>query len=418
MIVRISRYILILLAVLVMGSFLPDFYWLFFDVKSDIPAIEYTHIDSSFIFIRHNDNSTQYRDGEGNALTREEYEAALPLYYYMQLISDGKMPDSLNGAALDLNEIKRNRNMHRVRPYQLDMPAIMFYPLLESKSGRVRLEMPNDYFRIKDRMEFVDCTTQTVEEEKSQTFSSALDAAGFSYPAKKIFGNPTTRKAFDEGYFVIDNKDQLFHIKMVQGEPFVKNTNFPKDVPINTIIVSENGLREYYGLLISDDNKIYFLTYDNYALTELPTGGYYNRKDCQLVVTTNLLYRTVMIRNNRQLDYYVTDRNYQILDEYHESWKTRDDYFVGTLAKIIFPFSVAQEDDSSLYVNFYWNFNYPLAFIGNLIALLLFYVHLKRKERTIMSAIPEIVLIAFTGFYGLIAVLVYIYVPLWRNEPK
>lgn len=419
MIVRISRYTLILVAVVVMAIYLPDFYWLFFDVKTPSPYVSFSPVDSMFIMYRREDNDLVFRDEEGNTYTRDEYEAKLPFFYYMQLISDGRMPESIHGIELDVNEIKKNRNMHRIRSYQLDIPQIPLYPLLESESGRVRLEFPDEYFRITDEgMEFVNSINREVDQDMSALFTQALKEKGFEFPAKKIFTNPTTRKVFDEGCFVVDSKDDLYHIKKAKGQPVVANTHFPNDIKIRYMMVSENTLREYYGTVISEDDRIYFLTYDNYKLIELPTKGAYNSGKATLLITTDLFFRQVTLDKEDGIDVFVTDRDYNLIDEYHESWKTREEYPQGKVARAIFPFSVSLNDGSSTYVGLYTDWHFPLAWIGNLIALLIFVFFLKKEDRKLKKSIPELLLVAVTGLYGLIACMVYIYVPLWRSERK
>jgi len=419
MIVRLSRYTLILVAVLVMSVYIPDLYWLFFDVKTNLPYVSYSPVDSVFIMYRHGKNEIVFSDVKGNAYDRDAYEEKLPFFYYMQLISDGRMPESIHGIKLDANEIKRNRNMHRIKPHQLDQPLVPLYPLLESESGRVRLEFPEEFFRIQNkRMEFINSVTKKIDEELTESFTQALSDKGFEFPSKAVFTNPTTRKAFDEGCFVIDGKDDLYHIKKAKGQPVVNKTGFPKDIPIRAVIVSENVLREYYGVVVSEDDRIFFLTYDNYSPVELPTRGCYDSRHSNIIISTDLFFRQVTIQNDDGIDVFVTDREYNLLDEYHESWDTRDDYFQGKVAKVIFPFTLTLNDGSTTYIGLFSSWNFPLALIGNVIALALFLLFLKKDDRTYKSAIPELILVAVTGFYGLIACLVYIYVPLWRPERK
>lgn len=419
MIVRLSRYTLILVAVLVMSIYLPDLYWLFFDVKTNSPYVSFSPVDSTFIMYRRSDDGLLFTDVKGNTYDRDAYEEKLPFFYYMQLISDGRMPESIHGIKLDANEIKRNRNMHRIRPHQLDQPLVPLYPLLESESGRVRLEFPEEFFRIQNkRMEFINSITKKIDDNLTKSFTQALVDNGFEFPSKAVFINPTTRKAFDEGCFVIDGKDDLYHVKKAKGKPVVHKTNFPKDIPIRSVIVSENVLREYYGVVVSDDDRLFFLTYDDYTPVELPTMGYYDSRHSTVIITTDLFFRQVTIQNDDRIDVFVTDREYNLLDEYHESWNTRNEYLQGNIARAIFPFTLTLNDGSTTYIGLFCTWNFPLAFIGNVIALLLFIFFLKKEERNYKSAIPEMILVAITGFYGLIACFVYMYVPLWRPERK
>ena len=162
----------------------------------------------------------------------------------------------------------------RIRPRSIDQPQIALYPLLESKPARFKLEMPKEYFRITDRMEFINAATNEIDETQTKLFTSRLVKAGFEFPAQQYFTNPTTRKAFDDGYFIVDNSGQLFHIKKINGKPFCVNTNIPKNFRIKYMLVKEMNLKEFHSIIFSETNEVYLLLYENYRLQKLPLEGF------------------------------------------------------------------------------------------------------------------------------------------------
>ena len=80
----------------------------------------------------------------------------------------------------------------------------------------------------------------------------------FNFPATRIAGNPTNKKPFDEGYFVVDSKNKLYHIKMVKGKPFCKFTHNPDSLEISYMKISEMSLREFYGFLYTKQGGCLF----------------------------------------------------------------------------------------------------------------------------------------------------------------
>jgi hypothetical protein len=52
-----------------------------------------------------------------------------------------------------------------------------------------------------------DAETNAVIEEKTIRFNEELIKKGFVFPAKGFWGNPSTRKAYEEGYFCLDSKN-------------------------------------------------------------------------------------------------------------------------------------------------------------------------------------------------------------------
>ncbi len=407
MIVKSIRYLMIIIAVLVAAIYIPDFYWKIFDVNVRVPMVLYSPVINKFLTLRPLE-TIKYTDQEGNKYTREQFEQLEPIFYYRQLVGTNTMPDSLRGEPVDISLIRVNNFRIKITPQYLSIPDIKLYPLLESKSGRVSLEMPDDVFRITSkRIEFIDCSTNSIDEEKSGRFTEALNKEGFDYPAKGIYGNPTTRKAFDEGYFIVDNSDQIFQLKMVKGEPFCKNIHAPSGLKVKYMNISEQVLREFYGVIISDDNQFYIITYDGYKIKNVPVNGY-NPKNTTLVFRGDIYFRSIQLTNSDSLVVLMLNKEYKVFDRYVEPLPNVKKMDVGLVESFIFPFTISLQSPSSYFVNFYFSF-YGFSFIiVNILLTILTVGIYRRRGYEVKNSLIDFAIVLVTGIYGLLAVTIFI----------
>ena len=124
----------------------------------------------------------------------------------------------------------------------------------------------NAMFRLKENIEFIDMATNRVDEQKSARFQQALEKAGFAFPAQWVAGIPTSQKSYDEGYFALDSEGHLFHVKMTNGKPFVKDT---KVRDISCMLPMEIENRSLYGFLFDTHHTLYYLSTDGYRLVKV-----------------------------------------------------------------------------------------------------------------------------------------------------
>ena len=401
--IRFARLALVVLLILVFAWTIPHYYWKAFDVSIRAPRVSYSPVTDQFFLLKPENKAVRYMDLTGKEYTREEYERLLPLANYRQLAATGQMPDSLRGVKLDLKEIALNNLFVRIMPADIGMPQIPLFPMIESKSGRVKLEMPDAFFRITDRMEFIDAATNTVNEDQTRLFTDTLAGRGFRFPAKQIAGNPTTRKAFDEGYFVVDAADKVFHIKMVRGKPFCRLTGIPATPRILQMFIAETSLREYYGFVIAEDNSVSLISYDAYRLIRLPLERY-DHRTCALFFGGDLFFRTLTVQGDGWLETIVTDRAYAVKARYSESWPTRVEATAGHVASALFPFAIHLEDADSPFVNLYASAGSVHALWVLLVSVIVLLVSIRLRRRKIRGHVADIVLVAVSGIFGLLAV--------------
>lgn len=400
--IRIARYILVIITVFAASIYLPKFYWLSFDTRTSTPYVLYSPTMERFVIRGIEEGERQHYDDRGNILTRDEFEAATPFVHFRQLMVTDLLPDSIRGVELDLPQIRVNNFTLFLNPSHFNTPQIDVYPMFESASGRMNLEMPDEFFRIRQRMEFISTSRNKIDENLSALFTDAMIAEDFQFPARGIFGNATTRKPFDEGYFVLDASENLFHVKMIEGEPYCRNTNIPESISVKAIFVNELHLREFYGMLVTEENEVYLITTDEYEPVKLPVEGY-DPDSMRLLVRGDLFYRTITIIKEDGIDVAVVDREYNSVDRYSDAWETRYETRAGIVSNIVFPFTISLTKRQNYYVNFYTHMSNALSLIGIFISLGIAVGILKYRKKQLKRSWFTIAIVLVTGLYGLIA---------------
>lgn len=403
--INASRIALILLAIVAMASFFPVLYWKTFDTQMNRPYVSYSVTQKAFLVRRHVDKKNHYYDAKGKELNLKEFEQRLPMFHSRQLTVDGLMPDSLFGVEMDMHYLMDFSGYYRIKPTQMSKPDFGLYPLLESESGRVNLEMPDDYFRIGKRgMEFIDAESNAVLNNKSTLFTEALKQQGFHFPAQQIAGLPTIRKSRDEGYFVVDDAHHLFHLKMIKGEPMVSIVPIMRDLRIKHIECLDVKNREFYCFVVSEDNDVFVIISDSYEFKKLPLNGYLSDED-DLRMTTNIFNKQVTINGDGFTSVFVMDRDYHLIDQFAETWKSRENTSVGLAAQCLFPFTISNKDKKSKFRHF------RIVFSGLKFVLLfnvlwgIIYLIIMRMRNTKLYLLNLLVVLV-TGIYGFISILI------------
>ncbi len=400
---KLSRIILVLVAILVLAMTLPMLYWMAFEQPVSKPFVLYSCLDDDFFIMRQGKPNT-FEDTRGNKYTREKYEQKLPMMNFQQLMISGLMPDTIRGKAMDMHEIGLNRSFARFKPEDMNGPKPALFPLFESQSGRANIGMPDDFFRITWRVEFLDAATNKIREEKSQLFSAALYHNGFAFPATRIEGLPTTRKSCDEGYLIVDSSNQLFHLKMVKDKPYVRKISLPEGLRFKHIQCVDFKDKKYYAYLFSEKNEIFILTQDEYELVKLPITAF-NAESCDLKIYGDLFNYNVTIDHEDHTDVVILDKDYKRVKSYQEGWPLISEHTEGKIFGYIFPAQLSLEDPNSKYINFYWKGSGGIGWV--LLNLILVGVHLvilRRRNASLQGHAVDLAFVAVTGIYGFIAI--------------
>jgi hypothetical protein len=401
---RIINYIIIILASFLLAWIMPMLHHLAVDKASKNIFTYYSSVDKSFCTIDFDD--VKERLERKNVKTNREYTAAefdsiLPLFYHRQLLADGRMPDSIHGVAISPKEINEKGFYFRYNPTDKNKPHIPIYTLFESMSGRVNLEMPGDMFRLKDRIEFLDPETNLVNQAKSDLFMRVFEKRGFKFPAKLAAGNPTTRKPYEEGYFIIDSSDKLFHLKMVNAKPFLKSIDLPSGLKPIFISTMEPYDRSFYAFVFDQNNKMYMLSTQNYDLVEIACPDF-DMDFSKIVIMANMLYWNINVISSEGKSTLALDARSKVaVDQLDLKTEVAGKSFMS----YFFPFTFRFQASNTKYIEPVIKVGQSLVFIINLIIALL-YVGFKayRKQKTDWLRVAWI---ALTGVFGLIPCLLF-----------
>lgn len=279
------------------------------------PFVLYSTVSGEFV-------STIFSEAKGGVIrqsesgtlySQEEIDSVLPFFYMRQLMADERFPDTIHGVGFTPREAQLANFSFRSNPMDINVVKIPLYPLLESKSGRVDLVMPDDVFRgTESGVEFIASKTNTIDEKKSRMFTEMMLKKGFVFPIRYISGNPTARKEYDEGYLLLDSEGKLFHLKQMVGRPYVRHIVLPADVKAKYLFITEFKDRKTLGFVTDEENRFYILNSGTYDCVR--TDVFFNPATDVLSIFGNLFDWTVCVKNVDGLFYYALDaKDYSLI---------------------------------------------------------------------------------------------------------
>jgi hypothetical protein len=400
---KISRIsIIIILTAVIIIYIAPQFKKLFVE-RAFSPMIRYSSVLKDFIIADFNDGAEKrYYDTKNNSYSRVEYQKMLPMTYYRDLLVWKALPETINGKKIIPQEIEKSLQYSLIRSSFFNSPSIDLYPLYESASIFSKIEEPGSMFRIgSSGMEFINSENNKIEKEISQEFTKALKEKGFVFPSSGCYGNVDPRKPFDEGYFIVDSEQKIFHLKMVKGKPFVRDTKIRPDTKVRYIKFEENPRKEYYGIMITNNNDFYLVTYDNYKTVKLPFKVE-NIDDIYFLMVCDMLKRTIIIETGSKIRCIATDLDYKVIDTYEMEPK-RIDAKASLYSDIVFPLKIKTSASGSGYVVFDFDFSYKGIYLA-FASIVIFALFLRLRNYRFYDHIADFIILGITGFSGLAAV--------------
>ncbi len=412
MILKISKYATAALVVLMTAAAVPEIIDTVFRQNSPWPFASYSHTAKKFLVRVRDDSSNtkttddrmSYTTEDGKKLGKIQYMKMLPFENSDDLAKWNRLPREIDGSPISLEIIKANRQSFKIMPFYINAPQIDIYPMFESESRYARLEYGPHMFRITDSILFIELKTNTVDSEKSVVFTEAMKKAGFTFPAKRIAGNPTTRKAFDEGYFVVDSADRLFHVKQVKSQPWVRDTGVVFGKKVITMSMMEDLRREFYGYVVTEDLKVSLISYDNYRLIQLPVGNY-DPRESHLLFAADPLGRTIRIWDDERIRTVYVDRDYRLVKE-HETVREKVNEGLERVVSFLLPFRIDTEDSSTQYVAINFKHSGAASLPLCAAAAILYVFYILKRRMGLRGYLADILLVLITGIYGLFALIV------------
>lgn len=369
------------------------------DTRNDYPFIYYSSLLKDLCFIDFVNDEFPMYDRKGNTYTQAQFDSLLPLLNFRQLIIDGTLPDSIDGRKVDGPQIRMKNVIYRYAPDVIHTPETGLYIMYEAMPKRVNEEMPQDVFRFTDRIEFIDIKSNTTDTKKSERFQKAIEKVGYTFPSQWISGNMNPMKSYDEGYFSLDSKGELFHIKMVNGRPFVRNTHLGEQIDIDHFVMTEVADMRFYGFLFDKDGLVYILEENagKYKSLKLDMDAIDTKND-EMLIMGNLLYWTVTITRPDRLSCYALNTETLGQVTKHEIMGTPNRWNLA--AKWLFPLYINFEHANTKYIYPQVSFTgYSFLVIHFILAILVFFFIPNTKKKKLLHAIY----VLFTGIAGLLA---------------
>ncbi len=417
--ILLARYALILPAVFVLAVYVPALLDTGFGQRIQKTHLFYSPVIKKFVWRDklldpprqgleevHHAQFVQ-EDQDGNRYTRQEFEKLLPFIYFKNMELWGLLPLELEGRSFDKAAIRADRQVLELKPAQIAgrSPEDEIYPLIESRPGTARLVFPEDRFRLGREMEFVNADFNRSDRELSRAFTKALKEAGFVFPARLAAGKSTILKPFEGGFFLVDRNGAVFHLMRVEGRPWVKKTPLDPELDIRSIKVSENRRKEFHGLVLTGDDRLFLLSHDDYALIPLPLEGYDpDTMDFKLII--NPLYRTATYSDDKTIRAVVMNREYRPLERHEHTMPGAEPTSYQRIFSYLAPFRIDLEDPASGYLTLDIKWQGVQSLLAAALALGLFLlIGIKRRYKG-PGLLMDGALIALTGLYGLAVVLI------------
>ncbi|MGL4992729.1 MAG: DUF4857 domain-containing protein [Bacteroidales bacterium] len=397
---RIIHILFWIVLIALFAQFLPWVYSYFTVKPTKTPYTRYSSVVDDFAQIIHGEDGITRVDRSGRVYSEAQFDSILPFMYLRQLVSEERFPDSINGVSIDAKSAQNYSFMLRVSPQYFLYDPIGLYPLFESNSKRVDLKMPKDYFRMNDKeIEFIDVATNKADVQKTRIFTQALLSKGFKFPAKAVWGNPTPKKEYDEGYFIKDNFGKLFQIKMSDNEPIVSAINSPSDSEITHLEVMEIKSRLFLALAFDSDGSVWVLKRDPQEWDKLNVKSVdlsYER----LIIMAEPIHWTIQVGSDSSVDYYAIDsKSFELVDTLHidieqNTFRKMENWLFPFKLKLVTPY------DKSVALRFS---DYSIcAFLLNiLLALVILLIERGRRS------LPFVAVTIIFGLFSFIPYLLY-----------
>lgn len=403
-------YIIILLFITLIGMWgIPALVHKATYTTDQYPFVYYSTVLKDIGLIDYKNKKFPMEDLKGNKYNTEQFDSLMPMLNYRQLMTDGKLPDSINGQKITPQILRAKSVVYKYHPADVNTPVNGLYILFESMPKRVGLEIPDDVFRLKDKIEFIDAKSNTVNAEKSNLFRKALDKEDFHYPAQWIAGNPNPRKPYDEGYFILDANNQLFHMKMVNDRPYVKNTKIGDKIQASYFSMLEVADKRFYGFLFSKQGEIYIIENDgaDYKTVQLDIDPIDMQKD-EVILMGNMFDWTVSTVTPFGKKIYALDAG--TLKRIGEHTIARTPGKWDVVSKWVFPLYLTFEKPESNYIQPYFHYTGIYGFAIHLILSLLIPIFVANSpQKKGFNGIY----ILLTGVAGLIALFI---LPNFKNK--
>lgn len=401
--------VLVALSVIVLSWFLPWLYSIVFPVGGSDPFIAYSPVSNQLIVSTLDEQGTiASADNEGNltgeTFTREQRDSLLPQIYFTQLMAREEMPDSINGMEMSVPALKHNQWVFSSIPHDVNKVFPEVFLIMESMPKRIDLEDPEEVFRFRDgKVEFIDIATNSVNDSRTRRFTEIFNDRGFTLPVKSFSANITSRKAYDEGYLMVDGNNDVFHLKMQAGRPYMVKLRKPDALKAANVFIMENIDNRHLGFMSDTDDNLYIIEKEGYRIIKLDNVKFNARKD-RVSVVKNLFNFVVKTSNEKGSQWNVFDsETYAPMASYS---RVETESTSQKVASWIFPFELSFSSTSDCYAKPRFEYFSWHALILNVVLAALLFVVLRRRRRNMACSCSCAAVTVVFGIFAFIPLII------------
>lgn len=403
--------ILVALSVIVLSWFLPWLYSIIFPVGVSDPFIAYSPVSRQMIVSEtgQEKNPAIYAlDAEGKRIpglySKEQRDSLLPQIYFTQLMAREQMPDSIDGIELTVPALKHGQWVFTSLPRDINKVQPEVYLMMESMPARIDLEDPKEVFRFRNgRVEFIDMETNGIVEGRTRRFTDIFTERDFRLPVRSASANVTSRKPYDEGYLMVDDRGDIFHLKMQAGRPYMMKIRKPDSINAQHVFIMENVDTRHLGLMTDANDNLYVIEREGYRICPLAVGKVDPTKD-RISVVKNMFNWVVKISNSDGARWTVLDSDdYSKLADYNISYSHS---VSQVIASYIFPFELSFTAISDCYAfPRISDVSWRAVFLNVVLALIILVVYRRRRSSGRNMALASVVTL-FCGIFSFIPLII------------
>lgn len=413
---KLRVYTIIIVGIFLLSFYMPPLYKKIFASRIEYVKVTYSPVTRDFIkktVLSGKNRKVIYSNLDSSKVyTIDEYKSLLPFIYYYDLVKTNNFPKGFDLYAQDISKIKREKSYLILKPEVIQTKVVNLYPLFESLPKYSSLSLPSDLFSLNEKgITFINSKTNQIDSKKSKVYRNIFLQKGAVFPLKEAYGTPSTQKPFDEGYFITDNKNHLFHLKLINNKVLLNKIKLGNIIP-KFLNIKEDPRREYYGYILDQNDSIHLLMYDNYKLKQLDIKDYDSKKH-KIKLFTSPLNRIITLssidetKNQKVTKKYVMDLNYKILKENTSYISLNSTDFYETSKKILLPFKLVLKKSEYDYFYFKIVEISTLSLILSFILTLCYILYIKMINISIKQNLPQIILLSISGLYALIILLIF-----------
>jgi len=392
-------FTLIFFSFLTLGFYLPHIVKQLSKDNSLATYVFYSPTKEKFVYKKHfGEHNFAYGDNLERSFNQKDFEEALPFIYWKNLDIQKKLPLVINGVKYNKSEIKKARQSFKLdyKDLKETNKQIQLYPLFNPNSKKGTISFPKHMFNLDAGFLLLDSETNKIDKKLGESYNKLFNEKEFSFPSKIIAGKTTNIKPLDEGYFILDSKNNLFHMKVYDDIMSLNKINYNKNIKISNIKISESRKKEFYGILLTKDNEVYIILYKNYKLIKLPLKNY-NPINMKLEIYANPLNKLVRFQDDKNVFAYAFDKNFNYVSDF----KTSIPQVNNTYTKIFDLLSTFHIENNKFknYEEYIFKLHSYKSFIFSSILALAFFLTFRKKE--FMPTLIKSLLLLFGGIYAL-----------------